>query len=372
MQYNSYGGREEVEGFPFDMNDSKLRSCITDGIPSEFVSLDDLLPLAMDEIEALLLEGLRIQSGMSGEEAPSSIYSQYIRNVSGLGNKSVNPIMEGVGGSALGDNRESSDNMDGLLDLSITLDEWLRLDAGSISDEDYKYECILKILAAHQARCTDLGSGSLKQDINRLKISSQKCGFLGNNLTVAVMVQLRDPFRNYEPVGIPMLALIQVERVFISSIQRAHSVVLRYNEDRERDEVVLEQSTEEAKDTTHNSDEQVPQYQINEIHLAGVKAAPHNKQLWGVATQQQSGCQWLLANGMARNSKQTFSKSKALVIPPAQVTPKVQAGDILWSISSSHIDGLRDTCKNLVTHHTRNSDIIFSAETSRAYTSQNF
>jgi hypothetical protein len=36
---------------------------------------------------------------------------------------------------------------------------------------------------------------------------------MGDKLTLAMLVQLRDPLRNYEPVGQPMLAMVQAERV---------------------------------------------------------------------------------------------------------------------------------------------------------------
>ncbi|KAG2600245.1 hypothetical protein PVAP13_5KG475300 [Panicum virgatum] len=56
---------------------------------SEYFSLEDLAPLAMEKIEALSIEGLRIQSGMSEEEAPSNISAKPIGEFSSLQGKSA-------------------------------------------------------------------------------------------------------------------------------------------------------------------------------------------------------------------------------------------------------------------------------------------
>ncbi|KAG0500436.1 hypothetical protein HPP92_000508 [Vanilla planifolia] len=45
---------------------------------NEYVSLEDLAPLAMDKIEALSIEGLKIQSGMSDEEVLSNTTKQFV------------------------------------------------------------------------------------------------------------------------------------------------------------------------------------------------------------------------------------------------------------------------------------------------------
>ena len=43
---------------------------------------------------------------------------------------------------------------------------------------------------------------------------------MGDKLTLAMLVQLRDPLRNYEPVGQPMLAMVQAERVLSAAAPR--------------------------------------------------------------------------------------------------------------------------------------------------------
>nr|GEW11583.1 protein plastid movement impaired 1-related 1 [Tanacetum cinerariifolium] len=190
----------------------------------EYVSLEDLAPLAMNKIESLLIEGLRIQSGMSDKDAPSNISPQSIGEISALEGKRVNFDgslgLEGTGGLQLLDVKNSSagheDDDDGIMGLSVTLDEWMRLDSGEIDERDEMIQRTSKILAAHHA------SNLMRA---RRGKGSKKGGILGNNFTVALMVQLHDPLRNFKPVGTPMLALVQVERVFVPPKPKIYSSI---------------------------------------------------------------------------------------------------------------------------------------------------
>ena len=107
---------------------------------SEYVSLEDLAPLAMEKIEALSVEGLRIQSGMSEEEAPSNISAHPIGKISSLQGKSAESKLslglEGTAGLQLLDVKQTGGDVDGLMGLSITLDEWMRLDSGVVDEEE--------------------------------------------------------------------------------------------------------------------------------------------------------------------------------------------------------------------------------------------
>ncbi|KAF2287179.1 hypothetical protein GH714_038621 [Hevea brasiliensis] len=214
---------------------------------------EDLAPLAMDKIEALSFEGLRIQSGLSDEDAASSISAESIGEISSFQGKGINFSgslgLEGAAGLQLLDIKDSSNDIDGLMDLSLTL--------------------------------------------------MNGCGWI-------LVILLRDPLRNYEPVGTPMLALIQVKL---------------------KDE---EKASEE---------EEIPQFCISEAHVTGLKTEPSKKKLWGTTAQQQSGSRWLLANGMGKSNKQPFTKSKTISIKPATpLTKNAKRGDKIWSISS-HILG---------------------------------
>lgn len=339
---------------------------------SEYVSLEDLAPLAMDKIEALSMEGLRIQSGMSDEDAPTNISAKSIGDVSALQGKGINISgsvgLEGAAGLQLLDIEDGGDDVDGLMGLSLSLDEWMRLDSGEIDDDDCISERTSKILAAHHANSLDLIRGGSKGERRRGKGSSRKCGLLGNNFTVALMVQLRDPLRNYEPVGAPMLALIQVERVFVPPKPKIYSTVSEVrnsNEDDESESAVVETKNETKEEKT-SEEEGIPQFKITEVHVAGLKTEPAKKKLWGTSTQQQSGSRWLVANGMGKNNKHPFMKSKAVAKSTAPATMKVQPGDTLWSISS-RVHGTGAKWKDLaaLNPHIRNPNIILPNETIR-------
>nr|XP_016514307.1 PREDICTED: protein PLASTID MOVEMENT IMPAIRED 1-RELATED 1-like [Nicotiana tabacum] len=346
---------------------------------SEYVSLEDLAPLAMDKIEALSIEGLRIQSGMSDEDAPSNLSLQSIGEFSAIEGKKVNfggaVGLGGTGGLRLLDVKDNGGgDIDGLMGLSLTLEEWMRLDSGEIDDADEISERTSKLLAAHHATCTDLFRGKSKGEKRRGK--GKKCGLLGNNFTVALMVQLRDPLRNYEPVGTPMLALVQVERVFVTPKPKIYSTVSEVsnsNEDDDDDEYKPPKtdSVAEVKEVNIPEEEQIPQYKITEVHVAGLKTEKGKKKLWGSSTQQQSGSRWLLANGMGKKNKHPLLKSKAsnkfsapaAALATTTTTTTVQPGETLWSISS-RVHGTGAKWKELaaLNPHIRNPNVIFPNE----------
>ncbi|XP_060189996.1 protein PLASTID MOVEMENT IMPAIRED 1-RELATED 1-like [Lycium barbarum] len=338
---------------------------------SEYVSLEDLAPLAMDKIEALSIEGLRIQSGMSDEDIPSNVSPQSIGEFSAIEGKRVNfggsVGLEGTGGLQLLDVQDNGGgDVDGLIGLSLTLEEWMRLDAGEIDDADEISERTSKLLAAHHATCTDLFRGRSKR-----RGKGKNCGLLGNSFTVALMVQLRDPLRNYEPVGTPMLALVQVERVFVTPKPKIYSTVSHSNEDDDDDDDEPEphkkESAVEVKEGNIPEEEQIPQYKITEVHVAGLKTEQGKKKSWGSSTQQQSGSRWLLANGMGKKNKHPLMKSKAgnksSITVASSATTTVQPGETLWSISS-RVHGTGAKWKELaaLNPHIRNPNVIFPNE----------
>jgi len=366
--------QRDLKGMPSVQKTGKFSSRTVANQPSsEFVSVEDLAPLAMDKIEALSMEGLRIQSGMSEEEAPSNIIAQSIGDISALQGKGVDISgslgLDGAAGLQLMDVKDGSgggsDGVDGIMGLSLTLDEWMRLDSGEIDDIDNISEHTSKLLAAHHANSFDFIRGSSKGEKRRGK--SRRCGLLGNNFTVALMVQLRDPLRNYEPVGTPMLALIQVEREFMLPKQKIYnsvSLIMKNNDedDDEDREIIAKVDMKNTKNEENSSEEEegIPQFRITEVHVAGLKPEPQKKKLWGSSNQQQSGSRWLVANGMAKNNnnKLPLMKSKGSSKPNAPVTSKVQPGDSLWSISS-RLFGNRGKS------HVRNPDVVMPNDTTR-------
>ncbi|CAN6541209.1 unnamed protein product [Malus baccata var. baccata] len=379
VQHESVGqhtsdGLTRAKGISSGPKSNKLSSSAAGNeMGLEYVSLEDLAPLAMDKIEALSIEGLRIQAGMSDAEAPSNISAQSAAEMSALQGKGVNVGeslgLEGAAGMQLLDIKDTGNDVDGLMGLSLTLDEWLKLDSGEIDDGDHISERTSQILAAHHANSLDMIRGGSKGERSRGK-GARKCGLLGNNFTVALMVQLRDPLRNYEPVGAPMLSLIQVERVFLPPKPRIYISVSepRKNnqEDEESESVGKEEIKEEMKDEKLAEVEAIPQFRITEVHVAGLKTEPDKKKPWGTANQKQSGSRWLLANGMGKSNKHPFMKSKAAPKSSGPATTKVQPGDTLWSISA-RVHGTGEKWKELaaLNPHIRNPNVIFPNETLR-------
>ncbi|EPS57273.1 hypothetical protein M569_17546, partial [Genlisea aurea] len=294
----------------------------------EYVSLKDLAPLAMDKIEALSIEGLRIQCGMTDEDAPSNISDQCVGRLSASKGKNAAAtdvvrggslgLDDGTCGLQLMDVKRNDDGQDGvddgLMSLSLTLEEWMKLDSGEIDLAD---EQTSKVLAAHHATSLDQFRGRSK------KRRGRKCGLLGNNFTVALMVQLHNPLRNYESVGAPMLALIQVERVFVPPKPKIHSTVSM------AETHGSSSSSSSSSETVEEEEEAIiPRYKISEVHVAGLNVAAakdgkKEKQLWGGSKNRQLSSRWLLANGMGKKTnKHPLLKSKP------------DDDDTLWSISS--------------------------------------
>ncbi|XP_065849218.1 protein PLASTID MOVEMENT IMPAIRED 1-RELATED 1 [Euphorbia lathyris] len=337
------GGQKNVKEYSPPRSDNFKSNKVGNVIGSEYVSLEDLAPLAMDKIEALSMEGLRVQSGMSNEDASANINAQSAGEISGFQGKSVNISgslgLDGAAGLQLLDIKDDGGDIEGLMGLSLTLDEWMRLDSGDIGDEAQISEQTSKILAAHHASSLDMIRGGSKGERRRGKGSGKKCGLLGNNFTVALMVQLHDPLRNYEPVGAPMLALIQVERVFIPPKPKIYCKVSEVRIDDEDDDesesVKKVKVNEEKIGGKASEDEGTPQFCITEVQVAGLKTEPSKNKIWGNTAQQQSGSRWLLANGMGKTNKNSFVKSKGISDKPAtSLLTKAQRGDKLWSVSS--------------------------------------
>ncbi|CAI9755735.1 unnamed protein product [Fraxinus pennsylvanica] len=325
------------EKWPLTQNSNTLlsRSNCMD-IESDYVCYEDLVPLALTNIETLLIEGLKIQSNMPDQEAPSSIRVQCARKLAFLG-KSVQ-----LSGDFL--------DVDELMNYSVSMEEWLRLDAGDFDVGDKINERIVKILAAHQAKSIEWCSGQLRRD-------DGSCGVFGKNFTVGLKVQLRNPFRNYEMVGSSMLALIQVERVY-SPLQREENG----EKDGQDEQLIQERINFEPKQKEIH-EHHIPWFKILDIHLAGLNVELDDKQLWGTRRQHQSGSRWLFSSGMTANNKLSISISNAIVKSSTQITRKACPGDVLWSISSNTQDEAATWDEAVALNiHVRNPDIHFPNE----------
>ncbi|KAI3454166.1 hypothetical protein Pfo_010829 [Paulownia fortunei] len=337
-------------------------------IESDYVSFENLVPMAITNIEGLLVEGLKIQSGMPDQEAPSSIRIQLAGNSASLGKgaeHSSNFSSESVSGLQVLD-------VDELMKCSLSLEEWLRLDSGEFCVEDETDEYILKLFAAHCAKPIELGSGWPTREDESVKLLGRSCGVFGNNFRMGLKVQLRDPLRNYEMVGSSMLALIQVDRVYSAPQPELHRLssekICNQQEDGLNEHMILEGIDFEQNEKKICE----PLFKFSEVHLAGLNVIHGNKQLWGTSRQQQSGSRWLLSSGMAKSNKNLISNSNAAIKSSSGLMRKARPGDVLWSISSP-IQGEAATWDEQVALnvHVRNPDIIFPTESASDHEKQN-
>lgn len=318
----------------------------------EYVSVESLAPLAMQKIETLALEGLKIQSSMADEDAPCyvdplpSVEFNYGNTHKGGGLA----VMDGVASThklVFKDSDENPIQTGGILASAISLEKWMELDM-AIANEADQNENTHTVKAAHQ----DLHVPNSKNNSKR-KQNNSRFSCLNETLTIAMLVQLRDPLRNYEPVGVPMIAIIQAERV-IKPPRAKLSKQVRMNTNAESEE----EDVEEQKPIQLQ-----PQFKITEVHMAGLKAPDAVKkgwffQKWGSKKQEQSGSRWLIANGMGKKNKPDLPKSKAS--PSQSKTTVVKPGETLWSISS-RVHGTGSKWQEIASlnPHIRNPDIIF-------------
>ncbi|GAB4837053.1 hypothetical protein Ancab_001968 [Ancistrocladus abbreviatus] len=367
MVFSQHGSdfKPEVGGFPFASSHNNLyRSSKGEGGGLQCMSIEDLAPLAMDRIEILSIEGLRIQCGTSDKEAPSSISlksnSEVLAFELKICHHSPSTEPEEATGVQCLSVMGSITNVEGLMDLSVSLNDWLRLDAGDFDDGDQIDEHTLKVLAAHHARPWLLDTWKLARD-ESWENAPQECGLFPNNLTVAFMLQLRNPLRNYEPVGAPMLAIVQVERTFGCPIPAPYCKLSEERSAMEGSQYETPEKVEwmECKLKDENSLEVIWGFRMNKVHLTGLNVESGNQE-WATRRQQQSASRWLIASGMNNMWNSQFSKSNAIVRFSPQAIRKFQRGNFLWSISLD-VHGVEDAQEELVADNAykRNPDIIF-------------
>lgn len=326
-----------------------------------YVSPEYLSSLMLNKIEGVSIEGLRIQSGLSDDKAPPSVSPENIGNILSFGgvNAYLHVLLnlEGDTVMQLYDHGDGGKYVTKLLGLSLTLEEWLRCDAGFIGDEDQLSIHSIAALVAHRAKCINSVDGTVIRDVDLDYSSNKKEGLLGNNITIAVRVLHRDPLRNYEAVGAPMLALIQVERAHFCPKPMLYSTVVGCNQ---QDGDVEEEMNNDAKKEEEMKEESSIWFKITEVNLSGLNTEPGRIPRWCTKTQQQSGARWLVANGMSKSNKNPFPRSKAIVVSYPQMIKMVKNRDTLWSLSS-RLNDTETKWNELAgfTSHTRNPDVIF-------------
>lgn len=297
----------------------------------EYMGLEGLAPMAMAKIEALALEGLKIQAEMADQDAPYVVEPMAISksNLMRVGHRAGRPFL---------DSRNHGAEDDNFMSMAVSLDEWMRLDTG-VCGENETEEQTLAIIAAHN----NIAHIGKQKDDKHWKNASTGC--MGDTITLAMLVQLRDPHRNNEPVGASMMALVQAERVMVPpkpKLGRRITSLPSRNRNSEEEE----------------NDPKPPRFKIVGVTVAGLKtsqsSSPARKtEVWGNQRQVRAGSQWLVAQGMQKTTKaHPALKGKAQV--------KVQRGDSLWSISARvHGSGAKWRDLARLNPHIRNPDIIF-------------
>ena len=126
----------------------------------EFLSLEDLAPMAMQQIEALAMDGLKVQSNVEEDEAPYTL-SAFSLDDQADGKDMPNTVkgVTGVhlhkGSKALAQTSSNEGGKNGLMDMAIGLDEWMLLDAGLYDEVDMNKDT-MAIMAAHHANHQEL------------------------------------------------------------------------------------------------------------------------------------------------------------------------------------------------------------------------
>ncbi|CAI5488035.1 unnamed protein product [Closterium sp. Naga37s-1] len=442
----------------------------------EYVPLDELGALAMEQIERMALEGLRVQNDASDLLAPYAIdlgkegggggalgmggYGA-LGMGGGAGRGGMGELMYGGGGAGMltnggyggaemgagGDEWAMVAAGGGSMGLAVSLDEWQRLDAGIFED----FETEDDTLAVLQAHCAAHGAGEMVlHDIARLRTDLAAVrgggmgggmgagrglaawggaggmgmmgmggmggmvggmgggggggggggdgGLMGDKVTVAMLVQLRDPLRNFEPVGAPMMALLQAERAppaaadddekssgnGVAALEGGAKALpggegvrrIAYNlhtgaavrpsggpltvrngaSNRRRDGDPIVEEVDDDEQPGGKGGVEKARFKLTGVHMMGLKTEEAAKRGWGNQKQGQAGSRWLAANGMGKKGAAKPKRSTGPV-KPAKVT--VQSGDTLWSLSQK-VHGSGTKWKDVVklNPHIRNPDLI--------------
>ncbi|XP_050214353.1 protein PLASTID MOVEMENT IMPAIRED 1 [Mercurialis annua] len=189
------------------------------------LTAEEILAFSLQKIEAMSVEALKIQAGMAEEEAPFE----------------VSPLSEKT--------RTGEKEQHQPLVSAIPLEDWIKNYSSSTSDSE---------------------SGDPA------------------SITMAVVVQLRDPLRQYEAVGGPVVALIHATCADI------------------KEEMIDEEN----------------KFKVTSLHVGGLKLRTGGKRnIWDTERHRLTAMHWLVAYGLAKGGK----RGKHVL---------VKGQDLLWSISS--------------------------------------
>lgn len=192
------------------------------------LTVDEILAFSLQKLEFMAVDGLKIQADMSEEDAPFDVSPLSTKTTVANGQQSNDPLAS-----------------------AVPLEDWIKTKTGGSSASD-----------------DDDGETAA--------------------MTISVVIQLRDPLRQFEPVGGPMIALILANPVDQKSA--------KYDEEK--------------------------RFKVTSLHVGGLKVRTGmRRNLWDTEKQRLTALQWLVAYGFGKAGK----KGKRLVN---------KGQDTLWSYSS--------------------------------------
>lgn len=190
------------------------------------LTADEILAFSMQKIEEMTVEALKIQAGIAEEQAPFDVSAFNVKTTEDKEKENSHPLAQ-----------------------AVPLEEWVRDSSVATSNDDN---------------------------------SSTE------NLAIFVVVQLRDPLRQYEAVGGPMIALIQA----------AHVDMGPDNYDEEK------------------------RFKVAGLHVGGLRVKSGGKKnVWDTEKQKLTAMQWLIAYGLGKMGKK--GKHQA-----------TKGQELIWSLSS--------------------------------------
>ncbi|KAG6591202.1 Protein PLASTID MOVEMENT IMPAIRED 1, partial [Cucurbita argyrosperma subsp. sororia] len=192
------------------------------------LTIEEILAFSMQKLEEMSVEALKIQAEMAEEEAPFDVSALNVK----IGGKDQNQFYP--------------------LDSAVPFEDWMK-------------------------KFNFTGYGNKRED--------------PEGVTLAVVVQLRDPLRRYEAVGGPVLGLIHAEEVEMEN-ERS-----KYEEER--------------------------RFKVTSLHVGGLKVrrGGGKRNAWDSEKQMLTAMQWLVAYGIGKAAK----KGRHLAS---------KGPDLLWSLSS--------------------------------------
>lgn len=190
------------------------------------LTIDEILAFSMQKIEVMAIDALKIQADMAEEDAPFDVSPIDAKTIGANGKVYNHPLAS-----------------------AVPIEDWIKITSKGSSDDD----------------ASDTPA-----------------------ITLSVVVQLRDPIRQYEAVGCPVIALIHAPQFY---------------------------------DKTDGNNEET-RYKVSSLVVGGLKVrTPGRKNVWDTEKQRLTALQWLVAYGMGKAVK----KGKRL---------ESKGPDLLWSISS--------------------------------------